>query len=255
MISILLREMHQERKWNIKIHLSPSIDARLTQIRLRDLYYDSFTRFLDGLSHAVIKLQRVASTIYDSNTINLSSINEWQTHILQYLCEVQSNCTQIINFDQWLLEKLLAFKLDYSDESKLLNGYDHYDYNIKRCYKFLSRTWLETVALYHMLWFEYEAATISNIMKNHSPITQTISLEKKSDFTLFNNGTIYVDDDYAPGGNGSFDHPFNKIQDAIEAANPYDSIYVFTGTYHEHPVISKPLSLIGENKFHYDYRW
>jgi len=57
--------------------------------------------------------------------------------------------------------------------------------------------------------------------------------------------TWYVDDDAADGGNGSIEHPFNKIQDAINASGDGDNIYVYNGTYYENVVVNKSVSLIG----------
>jgi len=51
---------------------------------------------------------------------------------------------------------------------------------------------------------------------------------------------IYVDDD------GTSD--YTSIQDAINAANENDTIYVYNGTYFENLIIDKPIKLIGENK-------
>ena len=41
---------------------------------------------------------------------------------------------------------------------------------------------------------------------------------------------------------------YSKIQLAIDAANPGDTIYVYSGIYYEHVTIYKSLSLVGENR-------
>jgi parallel beta-helix repeat protein len=68
--------------------------------------------------------------------------------------------------------------------------------------------------------------------------------------------TIYVDDDNIEGPwDGTLEHPFRYIQDAVRASHSYDTVYVFSGIYyrknhHEDVVvsISKPIYLIGEDK-------
>jgi len=57
--------------------------------------------------------------------------------------------------------------------------------------------------------------------------------------------TLYVDDDAPPGGDGSIGHPFNRIQDAINASIDGDTIRVWEGVYYENAVMNKTLSLIG----------
>lgn len=42
---------------------------------------------------------------------------------------------------------------------------------------------------------------------------------------------------------------FHKIQQAINAANQGDTIYVKTGTYYENVIVNKTVSLTGENKY------
>lgn len=52
--------------------------------------------------------------------------------------------------------------------------------------------------------------------------------------------TIYVDDD------GGAD--YTKIQDAIDAADEGDTIYVYSGTYYENLIVYKRISLVGQDK-------
>jgi len=48
------------------------------------------------------------------------------------------------------------------------------------------------------------------------------------------------------GGVGSSNYSY--IQNAVDAAKPGDTVYVYSGTYYENIIIVKPINLIGENK-------
>ena len=70
----------------------------------------------------------------------------------------------------------------------------------------------------------------------------TISLQNS-----FNN-IIYVDDDNIDGPwDGSYDYPFEHIQDAINVSQSFDTIFVRNGTYLEYLTITKEIYLIGED--------
>lgn len=57
--------------------------------------------------------------------------------------------------------------------------------------------------------------------------------------------TLYVDDDAAPGGDGSLGTPYQTIQDAIDNATTDDTIRVFNGTYLENVVVNITLRIHG----------
>ncbi|MBN2602898.1 MAG: peptidylprolyl isomerase [Candidatus Thermoplasmatota archaeon] len=70
-----------------------------------------------------------------------------------------------------------------------------------------------------------------------------------NDISVLSQKTWYVDDDNIDGpGDGTQEHPFQFIQDAIDNATYADTIFVYNGTYYENVVINKALNLIGENK-------
>ena len=56
---------------------------------------------------------------------------------------------------------------------------------------------------------------------------------------------LYVDDSTSPGGNGTIGHPFNSINDALNASKSGNTIRVFSGEYHENITIYHTLRLIG----------
>ena len=62
--------------------------------------------------------------------------------------------------------------------------------------------------------------------------------------------TMYVDASNIndPFEDGSWEHPFDKIQEGIDAASDGDTVQVRAGVYYEHVVVNKTVSLIGENR-------
>ncbi|MCD4664629.1 MAG: hypothetical protein K8R68_05095, partial [Bacteroidales bacterium] len=59
--------------------------------------------------------------------------------------------------------------------------------------------------------------------------------------------TIYVDDDNTDGPwDGTQEHPYQHIQDAVDNASKGDTVFVYSGIYYEHIVINTSISLVGE---------
>jgi parallel beta-helix repeat protein len=63
------------------------------------------------------------------------------------------------------------------------------------------------------------------------------------------NRTIYVNDDNTTGPwDGTMEHPYQFIQDAVDNAIDNDIIFVFSGIYNETITVDKTLLIKGENK-------
>ena len=61
--------------------------------------------------------------------------------------------------------------------------------------------------------------------------------------------TIYVDDDNSDGPwDGTIDHPYQYIYQAVQNATQENIIYVFNGTYYENILVDKNIIINGENK-------
>jgi len=66
-----------------------------------------------------------------------------------------------------------------------------------------------------------------------------------------NGNTIYVDDDNTEGPwDGTLEHPYQYIRNAVSVAFDGDTIFIFEGDYHESKTIriQKKLKIIGQNR-------
>jgi hypothetical protein len=65
--------------------------------------------------------------------------------------------------------------------------------------------------------------------------------------SYYDQNVIYVDDDFNPSTPGWNKTHFNSIQTGIDAATPWDTVFVYNGLYKESISINKHLLLTGEN--------
>jgi parallel beta-helix repeat protein len=59
---------------------------------------------------------------------------------------------------------------------------------------------------------------------------------------------IYIDDNNTEGPWKAIFYPYQYIQDGVDNATDGDTVYVFSGTYYERVVVTKPIRLVGEDK-------
>jgi len=72
-----------------------------------------------------------------------------------------------------------------------------------------------------------------------SVVVVSYNVEKSSALS-FDGNTLYV------GGSGL--NNYTRIQDAIDNASDWDTVFVYNGSYYENVLVDKSISLIGEDR-------
>jgi len=115
------------------------------------------------------------------------------------------------------------------------------DMTVEEAQELIISAYLETIASGSLQSEQSSVGVVSNIedMTNNELISKPATIGK----------TIYVDDDNTDGPwGGTLEHPYRYIQDGIDAALIFWTVYVFNGTYYENVVVNKRINLIGEDK-------
>lgn len=80
-------------------------------------------------------------------------------------------------------------------------------------------------------------------------ITSAIAQTTEISLPSLNGRTIYVDDDNTVGPwDGTMEHPYQHIQDGVDASVDTDFVFVFSGLYFENVCVNKSINLTGENR-------
>lgn len=209
---------------------------------------ESYYIWLDDFSKALKKIEVVYNTSKNVEEIN-SIVNEWKDKVKQDLDEFNNFCSKLLDSD--LLEKIMNYKGSTLEKLRLHKLIDKDEIIYRKGQRILIQLWSSTVSTCRDIWYTFEREYSLKKQINDDLFEEEFVSNISSPFntdTRRNDGVIFVDDDASAWGNGSSDHPFRSIQDAIEASNDGDTIFVREGIYYEHLFIGKSVKLIGQNK-------
>jgi len=212
--------------------------------------HDSYQQWIGFFSKTLIKLE----TVYNmtKNTANISStLDIWRNKtntdlytLIDYCIRLSDNCTV-------LLRKMENYVGSPAERSQLLTLINAVEILYRKGHNLLNQLWSSTVKIYRNSWYIYESEQSINTFNPDKildmPIIGKNVLSSQRDIHG-ENRIISVDNDAFIGGDGSIEHPYQHIQDAIDASCDGDSIFVHTGIYYEHLYIGKSVKLIGEDK-------
>lgn len=249
----LLYEMHEERKWDITLHMLSQTDKKITSPRLRESYYDSYQRWLDSFAESLEKLEGVVSTVENKDTEFNALMKQWKNNVLSELEYTIDICDELLELSTKIKSDLEKSYMTSSEEKKFIDTTDNFIYNVNKCYKHITQLYSETTKVYRDLWYKYEKNQALKEVTPYSVTYDPYKIPKISDNKYKREGDknciIYVDDDATYPCDGSIERPYKNIQDGIDASKDGDTVYVSSGIYREHVVVSKSIKLIGEDKY------
>lgn len=234
---------------NIALELADEgkIDSTL-KYKIATEYRESYQRWLTGFYEALEKLENIYSEVHAITNIS-SDIQSWQKNMNNSLEVCQRIFINAREMGYTMLQKLNNFTGQNRETFSIKLLADTRDNNYREGYKRIIVPWMSTEKISRRLWYEYErdlALTLN--LENHSSIIPRADRDQQNLSIGMALRNIFVDDDATPNGNGSYEHPYRYIQDAIDAAFDQDTIYVSEGLYKETITIHKSITLIGENK-------
>jgi len=170
------------------------------------------------------------------------------------MIEELKNCNKIsldiLNIINSIYEEIILYKDTLKEELKIISLFDRFDIIYRKCYNLLIQLWQLTVKLYRDIWYIFEGEHALSNPQNQQKDTPSMNIYSPSyDYRKKDSSIIYVDDDAHPGGNGSLAHPYQHIQDGIDASDEGDIIFVNEGFYSEHLSIGKSIEIVGQDKY------
>ena len=235
---------------NVSINIFRIGEERKNEEGFPSYSHDFYQQWIGAFSKALIKLERAYNLT--KNTANISStVAIWRNKTNADLHALADYCMRLAHNSTVLLRKIENYVGSPAERSQLLTMINAVEILYRKGHDLLNQLWSSTVKIYRNIWYTYESEqSISTL--NPDEITEMSIIGKNAlSYQRDIHGDsqiIYVDDDASIGGDGSVEHPYQHIQDAIDASSDGDSIFVYKGIYYEHLYVGKSIKLIGEDK-------
>jgi parallel beta-helix repeat protein len=235
---------------NVSINIFRIREERKNDEGFPSYLHDFYQQWIGVFSKALIKLERVYNLT--KNTANISStVAIWRNKTNADLHALKDYCMRLADNSTVLLRKIENYVGSPAERSQLLTMINAVEILYRKGHDLLNQLWSSTVKIYRNSWYTYESEQSTSTL-NPDEITEMSIIGKNALSYQRNiyedNQMIYVDDDAFIGGDGSVEHPYQLIQDAIDASSDGDSIFVHKGIYYEHLYVGKSIKIFGEDK-------
>jgi parallel beta-helix repeat protein len=217
------------------------IDGTL-KYKIATEYRDSYLRWLTGFRTSLQTLENIIAEVQFMTNVT-SDRQSWETQMNETLQTCEHICRTAYEMSNVMHQKLTDFVGEKLELLSIRLLADKRDNNFRNGSTQFIIPWMSTEKLLRKIWYDYEREVA--VTTNLSPPTE--SKQQKSTHET-SSGILYVDIDAPPNGDGSIQHPYRIIQDAIDAASDQDIIVVSEGVYKGTITIHKSITLIGENK-------
>lgn len=214
--------------------------------KVYNFYLDQYEFWLQRFIGSMETMERIKSLLDTDQKADVT-VDQWERTIVDDLKECIVYCQEVLNRFSTIAQGLERYHGSEEEESSILELFEDLEPWYKKGYDSLTGLGSSTIGAYRDIWYHYEA----EVGWLH-PSTESIDLSE----TFSYHGTrhqshpmILCVDSYAGyGGNGSIDHPFRSIQDAIDVAKDGDTVFVRSGVYYGRVVVDKSIKLLGENR-------
>jgi parallel beta-helix repeat protein len=212
--------------------------------------HDLYQRWLEFFSKALQKIECVY-TLTRNTTSCSSTVSIWKNITTQELYAFDEFSRRLADNCTLLKDTIQGYGGSKVQRIRLLSMIDTVEILYREGYTRLNQLWSSTMKTCRNCWYLYERDLSLNA--SYCSVRPAISVVETDAMSSQNtleqgNQMIYVDNDASVSGDGSIEHPYKHIQDAIDASCDGDTVFVHAGWYYENLYVGKRIRLLGEDR-------